>query len=166
LAAFVLVQDLSEVARVVGCRGRPDRRSTVTVDNDAWVTVRKLDDFADLRKKHLESSPYWWPDIGPLGDTSSFSFAHRLGRLGPVTILDADFYRDVWVNGGELRLHYHVTLPVATPSAMDSKFSAVAAPGSVAVYRPEAKRASPVTSAACWLSRLIHQMNQSVPHRM
>jgi AraC-like DNA-binding protein len=112
----------------------------VTVDNNAWVTVRTLDDFADLRKNQLESSPYWWPDIGPLGDASSFSFTHRIRRLGPVTILDADFHDDVWVYGGEIRPHYHVTVPVATPSAaMDSNFSVVAAPGSVAVYQPEGK---------------------------
>jgi AraC-like DNA-binding protein len=112
----------------------------VTADNDAWVTVPTLDDFADLRKNQPESPPYWWPDIGPLGDTSSFSFTHRMGRLGPVTILDADFYYDVWVNGGEIRPHYHVTLPVATPSsAMDSNFSVAAAPGSVVVYQPEGK---------------------------
>ena len=112
----------------------------ITADNDAWVTVPTLDDFADLRKNQLESSPYWWPDIGPLGDTSSFSFTHRMGRLGPVTILDADFYDDVWVNGGEIRPHYHVALPVATPSAAnDSKLSVAAAPGSVAVYQPEGK---------------------------
>lgn len=112
----------------------------VMADNNAWVTVRTLDDFADLRKNQLESSPYWWPDIGPLGDTNSFSFTHRIGRLGPVTILDADFHRDVWVNGGEIRPHYHVTLPVATPSAgMDRNVSVVAEPGSAAVYQPEGK---------------------------
>ena len=54
----------------------------VMADNNAWVTVRTLDDFADLRKNQLESSPYWWPDIGPLGDTNWFSFTHRIGRLG------------------------------------------------------------------------------------
>ena len=112
----------------------------VTAENGAWVTVPTLDDFADLRKNQLESSPYWWPDIGPLGDTSSFSFTHRMGRLGPVTILDVDFHDDVWVNGGEIRPHYHVALPVATPSsAMDSNFSVAAAPGSVVVYQPEGK---------------------------
>jgi AraC-like DNA-binding protein len=112
----------------------------VAADNNEWVSVRTLEDFADLRKNQLESSSIWWPDIGPLGDTSSFSFTHRMGRLGPVTILDLDFCNDVWVNGGENRPHYHVTLPIATPStAMDSNFSVVAEPGSVAVYQPEGK---------------------------
>ena len=114
--------------------------STVTAGDNAWVSVRSLDDFAELRMSQLESSSYWWPDIGPLGDTSSFSFTHRMRRLGPITVLDIDFHDDVWVNGGELRPHYHVTLPVATSSAaMDSSFAVVAEPGSVAVYRPEGK---------------------------
>jgi len=123
------------IADRIGC-------TTVTVDNNAWVCVRSLDDFAELRKHQLESLPCWWPEIGPLGDTSSFSFTHRTGRLGPITVLDVDFHHDVWVDGGEHRPHYHVTLPVATPSAaMDNSFSVVAEPGSVAVYRPEGKAA-------------------------
>ena len=123
------------IADRIGC-------TTVTVDNNAWVCVRSLDDFAELRKHQLESLPCWWPEIGPLGDTSSFSFTHRTGRLGPITVLDVDFHDDVWVDGGEHRPHYHVTLPVATPSAaMDNSFSVVAEPGSVAVYRPEGKAA-------------------------
>jgi len=110
------------------------------VDENAWVTVRTLDEFADLRKSQLESSPYWWPDIGPQADTNSFSFAHRMRRFGPITVLDADFYNDVWVNGGELRPHYQVTLPVATPSAaMDRDFSVAAEPGFVWVHRPEGR---------------------------
>lgn len=112
----------------------------VSVDDNAWVNVRTLDEFADLRKDQLESSSYWWPDIGPHGDTSSFSFTHRMRRLGPVTILDADFHDDVWVNGGEIRPHYHVTVPVATPSAATgSDFSVIAETGSVVIYRPEGK---------------------------
>src|SRR5262245_56033973 len=82
--------------------------------------------------------------MGPLGDTSSFAFAHRMGRLGPVTILDSDFHDDVWVNGGEVRPHYHVTLPVATPPApVDRSFSGVAAAGCFTVYRPEGKQCAP-----------------------
>jgi hypothetical protein len=75
--------------------------TAVTVDTNAWVSVRSLDDFAELRKCQLESTPLWWPDIGPRGDASSFSFTHRMRRLGPVTVLDVDFHDDVWVNGGE-----------------------------------------------------------------
>jgi AraC-like DNA-binding protein len=114
----------------------------VTADPSAWVSVRSLDDFAELklRQSHQESSPYWWPDIGPLGDTSSFSFAHRMRRFGPITVLDIDFHDDVWVNGGELRPHYHVTLPVATSSAATgADISVTAQSGSVGVYRPEGK---------------------------
>ena len=112
----------------------------VSVDDNAWVNVGTLDEFADLRKGRLESSSYWWPDIGPHEDTSSFSFTHRMRRLGPVTILDADFHDDVWVNGGEIRPHYHVTVPVATPSAATgSDFSVIAETGSVVIYRPEGK---------------------------
>ncbi|MDV6980174.1 helix-turn-helix domain-containing protein [Mycobacterium intracellulare] len=109
-------------------------------DVDPRVTVRSLDDFAEVRTNPLESSGYWWPDIGPLGGTSSFSFTHRMRRLGPITVLDVDFHDAVWVNGGEIRPHYHVTLPVVTSSVgSDSDFAVAAAPGSVAVYRPEGK---------------------------
>lgn len=111
-----------------------------TDDTNPWVTVRSLDDFAELRNSQQGPSSYWWPDIGPLGNTSSFSFTHRMRRIGPITVLDLGFHDEVWVNGGEIRPHYHVTLPVATSSVeMDSNFSIVAAPGSVAVYRPEGK---------------------------
>lgn len=106
-----------------------------------WVTVRSVDDFRELRHSQLESS--WWPDMGPL-DTSSFSFTHRRRRLGPITVLDLDFHDEVWVNGGELRPHYHVTLPVAASSVgTDSNVPVVAAPGSVSVYRPEGQAGVP-----------------------
>jgi AraC-like DNA-binding protein len=97
-----------------------------------------LDDFAEQRTSQLESADHWWPEIGPLGDPESFSFTHRMRRVGPITVLDADFHDDVWVNGGEIRPHYHVTLPVApSPAEMADEFSVVPEPGSVAVYRPE-----------------------------
>jgi hypothetical protein len=114
--------------------------TTVTVDTNAWVSVGSLDDFAELRKSHLESSPYWWPEIGPLRDTSSISFAYRMRRLGPITVRDLVFQNDVWVDGGEIRPHYHIALPAATSSAtVDSEFSVDPTSGSVAVYRPEGK---------------------------
>jgi AraC-like DNA-binding protein len=113
-------------------------------DIDPCITVRSLADFAELRSNHLESSPYWWPEIGPIGNTDSFSLAHRMRRLGPITVLDVDFHNDVWVNGGEIRPHYHVTLPLATsPLATDSNSSFVVARGSGAVYRPEGNAGVP-----------------------
>lgn len=103
-----------------------------------WSSVRSLDDFATLRTNGPDSSPHWWPEIGPLGNPGSFSFAHRMRRVGPITVLDADFHDDVWVNGGETRPHYHVTLPVAPAStAVIDEVSVAVQPGSVAVYRPE-----------------------------
>jgi AraC-like DNA-binding protein len=115
-----------------------DGDARVISDGDAWVSVRSVDDFARLRSSALQSSRYWWPDIGPLGGARNFSFTHRMRRLGPLTVLDADFHHDVWVNGGQNRPHYHVTLPVAPCSSVrDGDSSVVATPGSVAVYRPE-----------------------------
>lgn len=112
--------------------------AAVTVDHNAWVSVRSLDDFAELRNSQMQSSAYWWPEIGPLGGTNSFSMTHRMRRFGPITVLDVDFHDNVWVNGGELRPHYHVTLPVGTsPSAMGDNLALAAEPGSMAVYRPE-----------------------------
>jgi AraC-like DNA-binding protein len=112
--------------------------ATVTVDNPGWVDVRSLDDFAEVRNSGSESSSHWWPDIGPIGDTGSLSFTHRMRSLGPITILDIDFHDEVWVNGGENRPHYHVTVPVGTPSAAtDDSLSLVTKPGPLAVYRPE-----------------------------
>jgi hypothetical protein len=112
----------------------------VTADNMAWIAVRSLDEFAELRKHQQESPPLWWPDIGPIEDTGSFSFSHRMRRLGPITVLDVNFHHDVWVNGGDTRPHYHVTLPVATSVAgRDGALSVVSKPGSVAVHRPEGK---------------------------
>lgn len=110
--------------------------------NSAWATVRTADEFAELRQNQPKSSRSWWPDIGPVRDTGSFSFTHRTGRLGPVTLVELDFHDDVWVNGGEIRPHYQVSLPVAAPSAAkDNNFSVIAAPGSPGVYRPEGKAA-------------------------
>ncbi|GBG37004.1 AraC family transcriptional regulator [Mycobacterium montefiorense] len=114
----------------------------MTADNRAWIAVRSLDEFAELRKNQPESSPCWWPDIGPIEDADSFSFTHRVRRLGPITLLDVVFHNDVWVNGGDIRPHYHVTLPVATSlSARGSALSFVSKPDSVVVYRPEGKAA-------------------------
>jgi hypothetical protein len=110
----------------------------VAVDNRGWVSVRSLDDFAEVRDGGSESSPHWWPDIGPTRGTDSLSFTHRMRRLGPITVLDIDFPDEVWVNGGENRPHYHVTVPVGTPSAAtDDNPSLVRKPGAVSVYRPE-----------------------------
>jgi AraC-like DNA-binding protein len=114
--------------------------SAVAVKTDTRATVRSVDEFAELRSSQLESSSYWWPEIGPLGDARSFAFTHRMRRLGPITLLDADFHDDVWVNGGDIRPHYHVTLPLANPpGTRDGDLSVVAAPGSVGVYRPEGR---------------------------
>ncbi|OCB09858.1 hypothetical protein A5644_05670 [Mycobacterium intracellulare subsp. yongonense] len=112
--------------------------SAMPGEDGAWGSVQSVDDFAELRTGRLDSSPHWWPEIGPIGDPRSFSFTHRMRRLGPITVLDADFHHDVWVNGGKDRPHYHVTLPVAPAStaAMD-KVCVAAEPGSVAVFRPE-----------------------------
>lgn len=124
-------------------RMREQSALAVRTDNtNPWVTVRSLDDFGELRHSQSESS--WWPDMGPVKDTNSFAFTHRRRRLGPITVLDLDFRDEVWVNGGELRPHYHVTLPVAASSgAMDDNAPVVAAPGSVAVYRPEGQAGVP-----------------------
>ncbi|OBJ54747.1 AraC family transcriptional regulator [Mycobacterium sp. 1423905.2] len=110
-------------------------------NNDPWVTVHSLGDFWELRRSQPESS--WWPDIGPLNDINSFSFTHRRRRLGPITVLDVDFHDEVWVNGGELRPHYHVTLPLAASSVGTDSNVPVAARGPVAVYRPEGKAGVP-----------------------
>ncbi|WAC90503.1 hypothetical protein [Mycobacterium sp. Aquia_213] len=72
----------------------------MTAKDSAWVAVRSLDDFAALRTGRPESPCRWWPDIGPTVDADPFSFRHRVGRLGPITVLDIDFHDDVWVNGG------------------------------------------------------------------
>jgi len=110
-----------------------------TIDDDARVTVRSLDGFAELRQERPGASPHWWPQLGPASGADSFSFTHRRRRLGPITILDVDFHDEVWVDGGQTRPHYHVTLPVAASSATDGAVHVDAQPGSVAVYRPEGK---------------------------
>src|ERR1700748_66962 len=94
-----------------------DRRSiemgnaVQTADTNVRAAVRSLADFTELRDGARACTYDWWPEIGPIGDPSSFSFTHRTGRVGPISLLDADFHDDVWVNGGEHRPHYHVTLP-------------------------------------------------------
>lgn len=126
----------------------------VAMDTNDWITVRSLDDFAQLRESQLDSSSYWWPEIGPHDGTDSFSLTHRMRRLGPITVLDVDFHNDVWVNGGEIRPHYHVTVPVEASSAgMGSDSIVVAAPGSVGVYRPEGE-----ASVSRYVGRLLAVM--------
>lgn len=49
----------------------------VAMDTDDCITVRSLDDFANLRASQLDSSSYWWPEIGPDDGTGSFSLALR-----------------------------------------------------------------------------------------
>lgn len=118
----------------------PMEDTMVASETHPWSSVRSLDDFAEIRQRQLESSSYWWPDIGPLAGSGPFSFAHRMRRIGPITVLDIDFHDEVWVNGGDFRPHYHVTLPVANSSAAtNGGFCIVAAPGPVGVYRPEGK---------------------------
>src|ERR1700733_8538172 len=125
--------------------------ATVSVDNQGWVSVRSSDDFAEVRSSGSEFSPCWWPDIGQIGDTGSLSFTHRMRRLGPITVLDIDFHEDVWVNGGEIRPHYHVTVPVETRSAaLGDNLSLVAVPGPVTVYRPEGN-----ASVSSYIGRLL-----------
>src|ERR1700742_3389454 len=104
-----------------------------TADTNERTQGRSLDDFTELRDSALESARCWWPQIGPTAGSRTFSFTHRLARVGPITLLDLDFHDAVWVNGGDVRPHYHVTLPV--PASVGAQ------PGSVAVFRPEAKAA-------------------------
>jgi AraC-like DNA-binding protein len=132
--------DLDLPSRSKKRHGASDGVTMATVADNAWATVRTSSEVADFRTKLTESSPYWWPDIYPLRDASSLSFAHRMGRIGPLTILDSDFHDDAWVNGGDRRPHYHVTLPAPAPAATShSDFSGVAASGSFAVYLPTDK---------------------------
>ncbi|OBA57241.1 hypothetical protein A5647_24550 [Mycobacterium sp. 1100029.7] len=103
-----------------------------------WVPVRSLGDFAELRDSRPVSTAHWWPEIRPMGEAGSLSFIHRLRRLGPITLLELHFHDDVWIDGGDRRPHYHITVPVAkSPSPANRSMSLVAKPGSVLVYRPE-----------------------------
>lgn len=112
----------------------------MTAEDGAWIAVRSVDDFAALRSGRSDSLCRWWPEIGPTVDADSFSFTHRVRRLGPITVLDIDFHDDVWVNGGDIRPHYHVTVPIARSSAAGAgRRSIVSKPGSVGVYRPESR---------------------------
>jgi hypothetical protein len=49
----------------------------VAMDTDDCITVRSLDDVANLRASQLDSSSYWWPEIGPHDGTGSFSLTLR-----------------------------------------------------------------------------------------
>ncbi|ORV56572.1 hypothetical protein AWC05_10200 [Mycobacterium florentinum] len=112
----------------------------MTAEDNAWVAVRSVDDFAELRNGRPDSPCQWWPEIGPTVDTDAFSFTHRVRRLGPITLLDIDFHDDVWVNGGDIRPHYHVTVPIAASWATrDGRSPVVSKASSVRVYRPEGK---------------------------
>jgi AraC-like DNA-binding protein len=103
-----------------------------------WVPVRSVGDFAELRNSSPMSSAHWWPEIRPMGEPASFSFIHRVRRLGPITLLELHFHDDVLVDGGVRRPHYHITMPVAkSPSPGNCGVSLVTKPGSVMVYRPE-----------------------------
>lgn len=107
------------------------------MNDGTWAPVRSLDDFAELR-----ASAAWWPEIGPNPGAGSLSFSHRRSRLGPITLLDAHFHDDVWVDGGDIRPHYHVTLPVAAPFG-GSGLPLVVRSSSLGVYRPEGKTGVP-----------------------
>ena len=102
--------------------------TSLSGDATAWVHMQTLGDFADLRRRHMESSTYWWPEICPRRAATTFSFSHRMQRFGPITVLDADFGDPVWVNGGDLRPHYQVTLPVRNScAAMESGCAVITA---------------------------------------
>ncbi len=123
----------------------------MTADNCAWVAVRSLEDFGALRTSQSATPSHWWPDIGPHGDTGSFSFMHRMRRLGPITVLDINFHDDVWVNGREVRPHYHVTVPAAASvMGKDSRPCFVRNRARWGYTAGRARPASPVTSAGCW----------------
>lgn len=108
----------------------------MAVDKSAWADVRSAEDFAALRTSRPDSACHWWPDIGPTGDAGSLSFTHRAAHLGPITVLDIDFHDNVWVNGGDIRPHYHVTVPIAArPAGGDGGLCVAAKP--IGVYRPE-----------------------------
>jgi AraC-like DNA-binding protein len=118
------------------------------------VAVRSLDDFAELRRNRSASQCQWWPDMGPIDNTDAFSFTHRMGRLGPIAVLDIDFHECVWVDGGDVRPNYHVTVPIATSSLnRENRLSHVLRPGSVSVYRPEGK-----ASVSHYVGRLLAVM--------
>ncbi|OBA90658.1 hypothetical protein A5662_22640 [Mycobacteriaceae bacterium 1482268.1] len=105
--------------------------------DQAWIAVRTRDEFVELRRKLTESTLHWWPRIEPLRDGTSFSFAQRIARVGPLTILETDYHDDAWVSAAESSL-YQVTLPIGSESAaIDSGAASVPTPGAFVVYRPE-----------------------------
>lgn len=108
-----------------------------TAEYRPWVTVGTSDEVVELRQKLTQSWPYWWPEIHPLRHGTSVSFAHRIGRVGPLTILETSYHDEAWVSAVESSL-YHVTLPIWTPSAAIGRGSPIVpTPGSFVVYRPE-----------------------------
>ena len=57
--------------------------------------------FADLRRKLTESSHYWWPEIGPMGDHALIRICATDGSPGSGADFGLGFHDDVWVNGGD-----------------------------------------------------------------
>jgi AraC-like DNA-binding protein len=99
--------------------------------------VGTSDELIELRRKLTVSWPYWWPDIEPIRDGAPISFLHRIGRVGPLTILETNYHDEAWVSAAKCSM-YQVTLPVGTSSAaVGSGTSSAATPGSFVVYRPE-----------------------------
>jgi AraC-like DNA-binding protein len=80
--------------------------------------------------------------VGALEPHKRFSFTHRMGYLGPVTVLDLSVGADTWIHCGQERSYYAINVPVRGQFEQVHRRTTITAhPGRGAICVPEGELA-------------------------
>jgi AraC-like DNA-binding protein len=88
--------------------------------------------------EHLHSIFPFHRGVGVVNRHTPFSLTQRVGRLGPLTVLDLAFGSDTWLHCHDERPYYMVSVPVAGRiELLHRKSSITAAPGLASLCVPQ-----------------------------
>lgn len=132
--SFVVAVALDwEGSSVVYARAKPDmevmknRRTATGADR---TTTESLDQLTSVFR--------FQQGVGVLGRERPFSLTHRVGALGPITVLDLTFGADTWIRCSDDRPYYQVNVLAAGQMDLTHRGSRIySAPGLASVCVPD-----------------------------
>jgi AraC-binding-like domain len=103
------------------------------------------------RPEHISSVFRFQQGVGVHGRNKPFSLTHRVGAVGPLTVLDLTFGVDTWVRCAEQRPYYQVNLLAAGEMDLLHRGSSIASsPGLATVCAPCSRVSSAIWGCPRW----------------
>jgi AraC-like DNA-binding protein len=123
------------------------------MDREAWIEVIESDAAGLLSRSEytlvhrLDDVATSFPllrGVGVLDVHQRFSLSHRVGYLGPITVLDLSVGVDTWIHCGQQRSYYAINVPIKGQiELLHRNMSITARPGRGAIYLPEGELTVP-----------------------